>query len=216
MDKEKLDFLFTSSLERAFVNGKSPNIKDDEIIRFQPKYEVNRIALYRNIIDIVTNYMLFVDALGIKEEFIANLETGVEVTVKSLKTLSVKSDLDRRLISILNLVLYCTIRDTTDALKRINEDFNGLLKNTAYRVELYKPEDYIENGYLVQNHIPIKISFDESLIENKFDNKLLNSEIVYSTLKKDIRRDYRYIPLNYLDLGRALTVPYILVDEPLI
>lgn len=215
MDKDALDYLFVTGLVRSFRMSNDPDVDDDEIIRLQPKYMLQSA---RELADgnknIINDYIMFVDSLDLKEEFITKIEKGFDVPFKSLKVLSSLESMNRELIPLLNLVLYYTIKDTPGSLDAINEDFSGLLKNTAYKVELYRPERYIGDIRMLRDYLPFKISFDSELIEDRYDDKLLNSEVIYSTFRRNLYRECRYITLGFVSM--YLQHISIMVEEPLI
>ena len=210
MNKDALDYLFATGLVKSFRMSNDPDVDDDEIIRLQPKYMLQSAREFveqpRLIADgnknIINDYIMFVDSLDLKEEFMTKIETGFDVPLKSLKVLSSLGSMNRELIPLLNLILYYTIKDTPGSLDAMNEDFDGLLKNTAYKVELYRPERYIGDIQMLRDYLPFKISFDRELIEDRYDDKLLNSEVIYSTFRRNLYRECRYIS--------------IMVEEPLI
>lgn len=215
MNKDALDYLFATGLVRSFRMSNDPDVDDDEIIRLQPKYMLQSA---RELADgnknIINDYIMFVDSLDLKEEFITKIEKGFDVPFKSLKVLSSLESMNRELIPLLNLVLYYTIKDTPGSLDAINEDFSGLLKNTAYKVELYRPERYIGDIRMLRDYLPFKISFDSELIEDRYDDKLLNSEVIYSTFRRNLYRECRYITLGFVSM--YLQHISIMVEEPLI
>src|SRR5574344_1709432 len=144
MNKDALDYLFATGLVRSFRMSNDPDVDDDEIIRLQPKYMLQSAReLADSNKNIINDYVMFVDSLDLKEEFITKIETGFDVPLKSLKVLNDLGSTNRELIPLLNLILYYTIKDTPGSLDAINEDFDGLLKNTSYKVELYIPERYV-------------------------------------------------------------------------
>lgn len=215
MNKDALDYLFTNGLVRSFRMSNDPDIDDDEIIKLQPKYMLQSAReLADGNKDIINDYIMFVDSLDLKEEFITKIEKGFDVPLKSLKVLNSLELMNRELIPLLNLVLYYTIKDTPSSLDAINEDFDGLLKNTAYKVELYRPERYIGDIQMLRDYLPFKISFDSELIKDRYDDKLLNSEVIYSTFRRNIYRECRYITLGFVSM--YLQHISIIVEEPLI
>lgn len=215
MNKDALDYLFATGLVKSFRMSNDPDIDDDEVIRLQPKY---MLQLARELADgnknIINDYIMFVDSLDLKEEFITKIETGFDVPLKSLKVLNDLGSMNRELIPLLNLILYYTIKDTPGSLDAINEDFSGLLKNTAYKVELYRPERYIGDIQMLRDYLPFKISFDRELIEDRHDDKLLNSEVIYSTFRRNLYRECRYVTLGFVSM--YLQHISIMVEEPLI
>lgn len=215
MNKDTLDYLFVTGLVRSFRMSNDPDVDDDEIIRLQPKYMLQSAReLADGNKEIINDYIMFVDSLDLKEEFVTKIETGFDVPLKSLKVLSSLESMNRELIPLLNLVLYYTIKDTPGSLDAINEDFSGLLKNTAYKVELYRPERYIVDIRMLRDYLPFKISFDSELIEDRYDDKLLNSEVIYSTFRRNLYRECRYITLGFVSM--YLQHISIMVEEPLI
>ena len=224
MNKDALDYLFATGLVKSFRMSNDPDVDDDEIIRLQPKYMLQSarkladgnktIILANGNKNIINDYIMFVDSLDLKEEFITKIEKGFDVPLKSLKVLNDLRSMNRELIPLLNLILYYTIKDTPGSLDAINEDFNGLLKNTAYKVELYRPERYIGDIQMLRDYLPFKISFDRELIEDRYDDKLLNSEVIYSTFRRNLYRECRYITLGFVSM--YLQHISIMVEEPLI
>ena len=215
MNKDALDYLFATGLVRSFRMSNDPDIDDDEIIRLQPKYMLQSAKeLADGNKDIINDYIMFVDSLDLKEEFITKIEKGFDVPLKSLKVLNSLELMNRELIPLLNLVLYYTIKDTPSSLDAINEDFDSLLKNTAYKVELYRPERYIGDTQMLRDYLPFKISFDSELIKDRYDDKLLNSEVIYSTFRRNLHRECRYITLGFVSM--YLQHISIMVEEPLI
>ena len=215
MNKDALDYLFATGLVRSFRMSNDPDVDDDEIIRLQPKYMLQSArGLADGNKDIINDYIMFVDSLDLKEEFITKIETGFDVPLKSLKVLSSLGSMNRELIPLLNLILYYTIKATPGALDAMNEDFDGLLKNTAYKVELYRPERYIGDIQMLRDYLPFKISFDSELIEDRYDDRLLNSEVIYSTFRRNLYRECRYITLGFVSM--YLQHISIMVEEPLI
>src|SRR5574344_585407 len=223
MNKDALDYLFATGLVRSFRMSNDPDIDDDEIIRLQPKYMLQSAReladgdlelLRKSHKDIINDYIMFVDSLDLKEEFIIKIEKGFDVPLKSLKVLNDLGSTNRELIPLLNLILYYTIKDTPGSLDAINEDFDGLLKNTAYKVELYRPERYVGDIQMLRDYLPFKISFDSELIKDRYDDKLLNSEVIYSTFRRNLYRECRYITLGFVSM--YLQHISILIEEPLI
>lgn len=215
MNKDALDYLFATGLVRSFRMSNDPDIDDDEVIRLQPKYMLQSAReLADGNKDIINDYIMFVDSLDLKEEFVTKIEKGFDVPLKSLKVLSSLGSMNRELIPLLNLILYYTIKDTPGSLDAINEDFSGLLKNTAYKVELYRPERYIVDIRMLRDYLPFKISFDSELIQDRYDDKLLNSEVIYSTFRRNLYRECRYITLGFVSM--YLQHISIMVEEPLI
>lgn len=218
MNKDALDYLFATGLVKSVERGNDSDIEDNEMIRFQPKYILQSIIRSsESNQELINDYVMFVDSLDLKEEFMTKIETGFDVPFKTLKVLTDIYNVytpNPRTLTLLNLVFYYTIKDTPGSLDRINEDFDGLLKNTAYKVELYEPKYYTENRYMLTFHAPFKISFDKELIKDRYDDKLLNSEVIYSTFKRRLYRDHRYTTLAFMSIH--LSDILIIIEEPLI
>lgn len=222
VDKNLLDYVFTTGLATAYLSSDVASISDDTKLRFQPKYALRSIRLVENGQDFISSYLIIADSLDLREEFMSKIENGFDITYEELKGLAIinmHTSVERNnrmyypyVTTLLNTILYHTIKDTPGAIDRINEDFQSLLKNTTYKVDLYPSERYLGNNYIAQNFFPLKIIFNKEEITDRYDNKLLNSEVVYGTFKKHPDQEYRYIPLNF-----ALSIHYsvsIYVDKP--
>lgn len=215
MNKDTLDYLFVTGLVNASLEGNDPDIEDNEIIRVHPKFILQSAKLEGCGQDFINDYMMYVDALDLKEEFMSKIETGIDLPFKTYKLLMNNRNLRcNQTFNLLSLILYYTIKETPGAIERINDDFIGLLKDTAYKIEMHDFKFYTEKISRTITYAPFKISFDKSLIEGRYDDKLLNSEVVYSTFTRDYEKEYRYIPLKLL--GQNIQGIYITVEEPLI